>query len=132
MNFTLPQKEKLEEYRREAREKWGRTDAYREYEQRSRSDTERDEADKAAALMEVFAGFGTMKTLSPDSPVVQNQVRKLQDTITAQYYTCTKPILSSLGEMYASGGEMTENIDKAGGEGTAAFAAKAIEIYTKP
>ena len=31
----------------------------------------------------------------------------------------------------ASGGEFTENIDKAGGKGTAVFAAKAIEIYCK-
>lgn len=31
--------------------------------------------------------------------------------------------------MYAGGGELTENIDKAGGDGTAIFAAKAIEIY---
>ena len=34
-----------------------------------------------------------------------------------------------LGAMYASGGEFTENIDKAAGIGTAVFAAKAIEIY---
>jgi hypothetical protein len=31
--------------------------------------------------------------------------------------------------MYGSGGEFTENIDKAGGPGTAAFAAEAIRIY---
>lgn len=33
--------------------------------------------------------------------------------------------------MYASGGEFTENIDSYGGEGTALFTAKAIEIYCK-
>lgn len=33
--------------------------------------------------------------------------------------------------MYIAGDSMTENIDKAGGEGTAAFAHKAIEIHTK-
>ena len=31
--------------------------------------------------------------------------------------------------MYSGGGSITENIDAAGGEGTAEFAAKAIEIY---
>jgi len=31
----------------------------------------------------------------------------------------------------ASGGEFTENIDSYGGEGTALFTAKAIEIYCK-
>jgi hypothetical protein len=31
--------------------------------------------------------------------------------------------------MYAAGGEFTENIDSAGGEGTALFVSKAIDIY---
>ena len=34
-------------------------------------------------------------------------------------------------EKYAAGGEMTENIDAAGGKGTAEFAAKAIAEYCK-
>lgn len=38
-------------------------------------------------------------------------------------------ILACLGKMYSGGGSMTENIDAAGGVGTAEFAAKAIEIY---
>jgi hypothetical protein len=33
--------------------------------------------------------------------------------------------------MYAAGDEMTENIDKAGGAGTAVFASKAIAHYCK-
>ena len=45
--------------------------------------------------------------------------------------SCTKEILNSLGEMYAAGGEFTENIDKAGGEGTAVFAQRAIAIYCR-
>ncbi|MBR6394968.1 MAG: TipAS antibiotic-recognition domain-containing protein, partial [Ruminococcus sp.] len=32
-------------------------------------------------------------------------------------------------QMYAAGGEFTENIDKMGGEGTAEFTARAISIY---
>ena len=40
-----------------------------------------------------------------------------------------KDILSSLGQMYAGGGDFTTNIDGAGGEGTAQFASDAIEIY---
>ena len=40
-------------------------------------------------------------------------------------------ILAGLGQMYTGDGRFTENIDKAGGEGAAAFVAKAIEIYCK-
>ena len=42
---------------------------------------------------------------------------------------CTKEILRSLGMMYAGGGEMTENIDRAGGAGTGVFAQQVIDRY---
>jgi hypothetical protein len=56
-------------------------------------------------------------------------VRKLQDYITGHFYTCTDEILAGLGQLYAAGGAMTDNIDKAGGPGTAAFASAAISAY---
>ena len=37
--------------------------------------------------------------------------------------------LSYLGRVYTGGGEFTETIDCAGGEGTGAFACEAIRIY---
>ena len=55
----------------------------------------------------------------------------MQAYITEHYHPCTPQTLKGLGAMYAAGGEFTENIDKTGGIGTAAFAAKAIEIYCK-
>ena len=58
-------------------------------------------------------------------------VKKLQDYITEHMYTCTKKILSSLGKMYAGGGDFTKNIDSYGGEGTAEFTSQAIEIYCR-
>ena len=38
-------------------------------------------------------------------------------------------IIAGLGKMYAGGGEFTENINKMGGEGTAEFTHRAIQIY---
>ncbi|WP_314822624.1 TipAS antibiotic-recognition domain-containing protein [Stomatobaculum longum] len=38
-------------------------------------------------------------------------------------------MLRSLGTVYACGGEFTENIDRAAGEGSAKFAEKAIQAY---
>ena len=58
-------------------------------------------------------------------------VKKLQDFITDKMYACTNDILRSLGKMYASGGDFTRNIDRAGGEGTAQFASDAIDIYCR-
>ena len=81
--------------------------------------------------MGLFAELGTMKDLSPESTEVQAWVKHLQDYITANYYRCTNQILAGLGEMYAGGGSMTENIDAAGGPGTGEFARDAIRIYCK-
>ena len=36
-----------------------------------------------------------------------------------------------IGQMYVSDERMQRNIDKAGGEGTAAFASRAIKVYCK-
>ena len=63
--------------------------------------------------------------------ISQALVKRLQGYITENYYPSTKEILNSLGEMYAAGGEFAENIDKAGGEGTAVFAQQAIAIYCR-
>ena len=57
------------------------------------------------------------------------QARRVRDYISEHYYSCTKQVFAQLGRMYGSGSEFTENIDKAGGPGTAAFAAEAIRIY---
>ena len=81
------------------------------------------------AFMELFVEFGKMKKEDPTSEAVQAQVKKLQDYITDHFYTCTNEILQSLGEMYVGDNEFTENIDRAGGEGTAQFVAEAIKRY---
>ena len=81
--------------------------------------------------MALIAEFGNMKDRDPADPVVQKQVSKVQDYITENFYTCTKEILYGLGRMYAGGGEFTKNINEAGGEGTAEYAAEAIAVYCK-
>ena len=79
--------------------------------------------------MTIFAEFGQVIDKGPESEEAQMLVKKLQNYITENFYTCTDEILESLGLMYAGGGDMTANIDKMGGEGTAVFANEAIEAY---
>lgn len=129
MDFSAFDTEKLDEYAKEAKKKWGNTEAYREYEQRSQRKSWSDMLDAGQRLMAIFGEMGAIRTLSPDCDEAQNLVRKLQECITANYYTCTNEILQGLGKMYAAGGEMTENIDAAGGKGTAEFVQKAIEVF---
>ena len=120
---------KFEQYKTEAKAKWGKTDAYKEFEEKTAGQTEGQQLSAAEGLMAIFTELGAIRDTAPDSAEAQALVKKLQDYITAHYYTCTKQILKGLGYMYIAGDEMTDNINKAGGEGTAQFAQKAIEIY---
>ena len=81
--------------------------------------------------MDFFVRLGQLKDQPPESDAVQNWAKELQAFFTENYYTCTPEILMSLGEMYAGGGAMTENIDAAGGEGTGAFAREAIACFCR-
>lgn len=129
LDFTAFDKSKIDEYARQAKESWGKTPEYREYEEKSAGRTGEEEQRMGIELMAIIAEFGKMKELEPAAEAVQLQVKKLQDCITEYYYTCTDEILLSLGQMYAGGGSFTENIDRAGGPGTAEFVYRAITIY---
>ena len=129
MDFSAFDTKKLDEYSERAKAEWGKTDAYKEFEEKSKDWTEDTTKNITKDFMKLFVVFGGMKEKDPADAQVQEQVKKLQDYITEHFYHCTPQILSGLGCMYNAGGEFTENIDKAGGVGTAAFTAKAIEIY---
>lgn len=129
LDFTVFNTKKMDEYAKRAKESWGQTPEYREFEEKSKDRTKEDERKLWAGLMEIFTEFGSMKDSSPSSSAAQRVVKKLQDYITEHFYTCSDEILTALGSMYDGGGEMTDNIDHAGGEGTAEFAAQAIKVY---
>ena len=122
---------KIDDYSAQAENLYGKTDAWQEYKQKSNNRSKAQEQALGDGIMELFTTLGTMKELSPDSPEVQAWVKELQNYITEHFYTCTPQILQGLGEMYAGGGSMTENIDAAGGNGTGEFARDAIRIYCK-
>ena len=117
------------QYESEARSRWGGTDAYREYERRTAGMNDEEKQAAGEGLLRILAGFGSIKQGPADAPEARELVKTLRDYISAHFYTCTNEILSGLGRLYAAGGEMTENIDRAGGSGTAAFAANAIAAY---
>lgn len=131
MDFKAYDTKKLDAYAAEAKERWGHTDAWRESQEKAkgkRHDTQISEAD---GLMDIFRRLGALRTGSPAAPEAQALVTELRQYICDHYYNCTPQILRGLGQMYIAGGEMTENIDRAGGEGTARFASEAIEVYCR-
>ncbi|MBP5604571.1 MAG: MerR family transcriptional regulator [Ruminiclostridium sp.] len=131
MDFSAFDKTKLDEYAKRAKEQWGDTAAYKESEERSMSRTDNENAMLAQKTMELFAEFGAMRDRDPADSEVQAQVKRLQEFFCENYYNCTNEILLGLGKMYAAGGEFTENIDSAGGAGTAEFVNRAIGIYCR-
>ena len=119
----------MKNYETEARERWGNTDAYREYEKKKSYIEQKYDAVNVG-MKAIFAEFATLKNsgASADSAEAQALVAKLQAHITANYYTCTDEILAGLGKMYVADERFKKNIDKYG-EGTAEFASTAIEAY---
>ena len=107
------------------------TKKMKEYEEKTSSMSDDEKSNVNKRFMMIFAEFGKLKDKLPDSKEVQQQVETLRRFITDNYYDCNTDILSSLGTMYAAGGEFTDNIDRYGGTGTAVFTAKAIEIYCR-
>jgi len=110
MDFTAFDTKKIEEYKERAKAQWGDTPAYQEYEKKNGHRSAKEE-------------------MAADENKPQAQVKKLQDYISEHFYHCTNEILAGLGQMYAADGEFKKNIDHAGGDGTADFAAEAIRIY---
>ena len=131
MDYSAFDTTKLDEYAKQAKAKWQDTKAYTEFEQKNRGRSKESEEALARGLMTIFEEFGKLKNTSPDSADAQALVKRLQSYITENYYNCTPEILNSLGSMYGAGGEFTDNIDAAGGKGTAHFAQQAISIYCK-
>ena len=127
MDFSAFDTRKIDDYTAQAKAAWGETDAWKEYEKRGH--TAKQNADAGQQLMKLIASFGPRRNMDPASADAQAMVQQLRDFITANFYTCTVPVLRGLADMYDGGGEFTRNIDKAGGEGTAAFLAKAMRSY---
>lgn len=117
-----------EKYAAEAKKKWGKTAAYKESAEKNHTEEQQNAAFSGMEnLMSEFAECKNSGAL-PDGEKAQTLVKKWQDFITENFYTCTKEILSGLGEMYAADERFAANIDKHG-DGTAEFMRDAIRVY---
>ena len=117
-------------YKNEAKERWGETEAYKEHAEKTKyysDDKWQTLSDSMNVIFEDFASC--MKSgFRPGSDEAQRLVKKLQNYITENYYTCTNEILAGLGQMYLLDERFKENIDKHG-DLTAEFVSTSIGIY---
>lgn len=132
MSFKEFDNSKIEEnkrkYAEEVKNRWGNTNAYKEYEKKTSSYDGNSWNEINEGMVEILKEFADNREEDPNSDIIQSLVEKWQSYITSNFYNCTKEILSCLGLMYIGDERFKENIDKYG-EGTAEFMAKAIEIY---
>lgn len=129
LDFKAFDTSKMDEYAQRAKEQWGATPEYREFEEKERNRMPGEQQEIMQQMMGLFVELGALKGGAPDSPEAQAQVKALQDFISAHFYQCSDEVLAGLGQMYGAGGEFTDNIDAAAGEGTAVFASRAIAAY---
>ena len=117
----------MKKHEQEARERYGNTKAYFEYEQKTKGYAKEKWAEASDEMAEIFGEFAKCGDLgfAPNSQEMQSLVGKLQDFITKNYYTCTDDILADLGKMHVCDERFKKNIDKYG-EGTAELVAEAI------
>ncbi|MBQ8781795.1 MAG: MerR family transcriptional regulator [Oscillospiraceae bacterium] len=119
-------------YAEEAKQKWGGTPAYKESTEKTAGYSSEKLNEANAEMDSIMAEFAECikNGLSPENDESQALVKKWQDFITDSFYTCTKDILASLGEMYIADERFKASIDKHG-DGTAQFMCEAIRIYCR-
>jgi len=121
---------KFESYKTEVRERWGQTRAYAEYTEKSKGRTQETKSAITQGMDAVLEEFALcMKNGSThDSASAQALVKKLQNYISENFYTCTDEILAGLGQMYTADERFKTNIDRHA-PGTAEYITKAINNY---
>lgn len=129
MNFEVFGKSEIEKYEAEIKAKWGNTKEYQDYRQKDIARNGGSYSKIANELLKIFSELGKLKHLTPNADEVQNGIAAIQKFITDNYYECTNKVLRELGEMYVDDERFRNNIDNAGGDGTADFVKQAIVVY---
>lgn len=131
MDFQVFDKAEQECLQAEAKAKWGQTQAWQGWEQQGAKHSRQQQMQDGNRLMAKLAAIGALRDKGADAPEVQAEVATLQQLITDCFYPCDKETLRGLGQMYVADERFMRNIDKAGGEGTAAFVSEAIQIFCR-
>lgn len=123
---------KRDAYAAEAKERWGASAAWQEHEMKTKNYTGEKWQTLSAEMDTIFADFAAAMTqgLVPESDNAQALAKRLQDHISANYYTCTNEILAGLGQMYTADARFRASIDRHA-IGNADYVSKAITHYCR-
>ena len=87
MDFEGFDPKKIDEYSQQAKVLYGKTEAYKEFEQKRKVRTKEQEKDLGAQVMELFAKLGKMRPCEPDSGFVSSKATMIK------YYINVRPIV---------------------------------------
>ena len=93
MDFKSFDNSEFDKYAIEAKQRWGSTEAYAEYEKRNPG------KGAAEGLMQKISEAAAMRPLPPEDAAVAEKVREIQKFITDNFYTCTDEIFKGLAAM---------------------------------
>ncbi len=117
-----------QEYRQEAENRWGGTEAYRESVRREKARTPEQRAREKAQTTQIFRNMAALMDRNPEDPAVQAVVARWQAFITRTYYPCSRQILAGLGQMYQEDPRFAAAFEQVK-TGLASFFARAIAHY---
>lgn len=114
-----------EKYKDEVISKWGESEEFNEFTHKNNIDF----LNISNFFMEIFKEIGLLKHNDPKDELVQRKIYEIHMFINEKLYTCSKQVFHSLGQIYVSDARFKNNIDNVGGEGTAEFVKRAIDVY---
>ena len=117
-----------EKYAEETKQKYGKTDAYKESMKKTSKYTKEDWARIKASNERIYGKIVANMDKGIEDPEVQKAVGELRQEITDNYYNCTVEIFRGLGDLYVNDPRFTANIDKYK-EGLAEFLSEAMHYY---
>lgn len=130
MNFQPFDERKLEEYKKEAKERWGKTKAWQQSQEKEQKRGEEEGKEMQQQMEEIFERAAQLRKTDPAALPAQQLVEAWKAHITQYHYECTNEILAGLAQMYRYDERFMANLDRYG-KGTACFLAEAIDCCWK-
>lgn len=122
---------KQKEYEEEVSQRFGNTDAYKEFKSKQmKNGNSSDAIKKFKEVKEIFKEIAALMEYSPGNEEVQKLIEGWKDYITKNYYTCTNEIFHGLAIMYVKDERFKKYFNSIK-DNLAQYVSEAINIYCK-
>jgi len=115
-------------YAEEAKQEWGATDAYAEFQKRTSKYTKEDWTRIQHEAGRINTDMAALMDRKVTDPEVQELVRRNHEYFNRSFYTCSAEMLAGLSKMWVSDARFTATYDRVK-PGLAQFWCDAIQVY---